>query len=230
MKDLLEKLVGLVPAYFEDLLPLVSGPKGFVAGRLVRERAMQGALTFLAVSFSIAWILKIPFLRGDPLLELGTDGVFFLVNVMAYGTALFAAWRLVGGRADIQNFLTVHFYYSSIVNFIDTAVFLCIMGTMRAVDPLLYKDFYDAVTGGKMASFMIENSERLLANPAYRLSLGLRAAGFVAFLTWMCVGWGAYREINQLSKVRSTVAGLLFLAFCLPVTAFILLVANALVR
>ncbi len=137
MKDLLEKLIGLIPAYFDDLLPLVSGPKRFIAKRLSSdELAMQKALIFLAVSFLIGWVLKIPLLRGDPFLELGTDSAFVLIQVMAYGGALYLAWRIAGGSAAMQKFLTIHFYYSGILKLIETSLHLGIMGTIRAADPL----------------------------------------------------------------------------------------------
>ncbi len=231
MKDLLEKLIGLIPAYFDDLLPLVSGPKRFIAKRLSSdELAMQKALIFLAVSFLIGWVLKIPLLRGDPFLELGTDSAFVLIQVMAYGGALYLAWRIAGGSAAMQKFLTIHFYYSGILKLIETSLHLGIMGTIRAADPALFKEFYDVAYSGNMASFVIKNSERLLANPGYRLSLWVQFVGYGTLLTWIFVGWGAFRELNQLSKVRSIMAGLLFFVFWFPVTALTFLIANALAK
>src|SRR4030095_6762655 len=122
MKDLFEKLIGLVPAYFDALLPLVTGPKHFIAKRVSRDKsAMQKALVFLAVSFLIGWILKIPLSRKDnPLLELGPDGVFVLIYIMTYGAALCLAWRIAGGRAEIQRFLIIHFYYSGVLTLLVT--------------------------------------------------------------------------------------------------------------
>jgi hypothetical protein len=231
MKELLEKLIGLIPAYFGDLLPLISGPKSFIAKRISGdEPAMQKALIFLAVSFLIGWALKTPWLRGDPFLELATDGAFVLIYVLAYGGALYLAWRIAGGRAEIQKFLTIHFYYSGILGFIQTILALGMMGTIRAADPVLYKEIYDVAYSGNMVLFAINNSERLIASPGYRFSLLVQFVGFGAMLTWIFVGWGAYRELNQLSKVRSFMAGLLFFVFCIPVEALTFLIANALIK
>jgi hypothetical protein len=199
MKDLFEKLIGLVPAYFDALLPLVTGPKHFIAKRLSRDKsAMQKALVFLAVSFLIGWILKIPLSRKDnPLLELGPDGVFVLIYIMTYGAALCLAWRIAGGRAEIQKFLIIHFYYSGVLTLLVTSLYLGVMGTIRAADPTLYKEIYDAVYGGNFAAFLIQNSERLLAAPGYQLSLWVQVVGYGAMLIWIFVGWGAYRELNK---------------------------------
>jgi hypothetical protein len=49
-------------------------------------------------------------------------------------------------------------------------------------------------------------------------------------LAWIFAGWGAYRQLNGLSRLRSFGAGLLFLVFCLPVTAFVFVLGNALVK
>ena len=64
----LEKLLGFIPAYFDDLLSLVSGPKRFIAERLSRdELAMQKALVFLVVSIFISWGLQTPWIQSNPL-------------------------------------------------------------------------------------------------------------------------------------------------------------------
>jgi hypothetical protein len=231
MKDLLEKLLGLIPAYFDDLLPLISGPKRFIAGRLSSDQpAMQKALIFLAVSFLISWVLKIPLSRGDPLLELGAGGAFVLIYVLAYGCALYLAWRTAGGRAEIQKFLPIYFYYAGVLKLLMTITYLGTMGTMRAADPALYKEIYDAAYGGNIVAFLMRNSGRLLASPGYRLSLWVQCMGYGAMLIWFVVGWGAYRELNQLSKIRSITAGLLFFVYCFPVAALTFLIANALVK
>ena len=231
MKEIFERLVGLIPTYFEALFPLLTGPKRFIAERLSSdESATQKALIFLAISFAIGWILKIPLSRGDPLLELGTDSVFALMNVLAYGTALYLAWRIAGGRAGLQKFLTIHFYYAGVLLLLATGLYLGFAGTVRAFDPALFKELHDAAYAGNLAAFLIENKERLLASSAYRASLLVQFAGFGAMLAWIFAGWGAYRELNRLSRLRSMGAGLLFFVFCFPVTAFIFVVGNALVK
>jgi len=231
MKEILERLVGLVPAYFEALLPLLTGPKRFIAARLCGDAsAMQKALVFLAVSFAIGWVLKMPLSRGDPLLELGADAVFAFVYVVAYGVALYLAWRIAGARSGLQQFLTIHFYYAGILLLLVTGLYLGTMGTLRAGDPALFKEIHDATYAGKLATFLHENLQRLIASAAYRLSLPVQIAGFGAMLAWIFAGWGAYRQLNGLSRLRSFGAGLLFLVFCLPVTAFVFVLGNALVK
>lgn len=231
MKEILEKLIGLVPAYFETLFSLLTGPKRFIAERLTQdESAMKEALVFLAVSFALGWILKLPMVRGDPLLQLGAEGAFVLSYVLAYGLALHLAWRIAGGRSSLQKVLTIHFYFAGVFLLLMTLLFLGMMGTIRAIDAALFKELHDAAHGGDLAGFLMANRDRLLESAAYRMSLLVQLAGLGAMLAWVVAGWGAYRELNCLSRWHSIGAGLLFLAFCLPVTALVFVVANALIR
>jgi hypothetical protein len=227
----LEKHLGFIPAYFDDLLSLVSGPKRFIAERLSRdEPAIQKALIFLVVSIFISWGLQTPWIQSNPLLELITDIVFVLIYVMAYGGALYLAWYIAGGRSERQKFLTIHFYYSGVLKLMMTSVYLGTMGTLRAADPALFKAICNAAHGGSIVQFLSANSSQLLENPGFLLCLGVLYVGCGAMLTWIFAGWGAYRELNQLSKRRSIMAGLLFFAFCFPVTVVISVIANSLVR
>ncbi len=162
MKEIFEKLVGLIPAYFEALFPLLTGPKRFIAARLSSdEPAMSKALLFLAISFAIGWILKIPLSRGDPLLELGTGGAFELVNVLD-AMELRSTWRGASpeARPGLQKFLTIHFYYAGVLLLLATGLYLGFAGTIRAIDPALYKDLHDAAYAGNLAAFLVDNQAR----------------------------------------------------------------------
>ena len=231
MKDLFEKLIELIPTYLNDLFSLLSGPKRFIAERISgNEPAMEKALVFLSISFFIGWILKISLIRGDPFIELGSDAIFTLIYVLAYGGVLYAAWFIVGGRSDFKKFMTIHFYFAAILKIMMSFIFLGMMGAIRMVDPALYKDIFDAAYSGGIATFLISNKQQLLQNTGYRLSIMVQFVGFGAMLAWIFVGWGAYRELNQLSRLQSFAAGLLFILFCLPVTALMFLIANSLVK
>lgn len=231
MNDLFEKVVGLIPTYLDDLFSLLSGPKRFIAKRISgSEPAMEKALAFLAVSFFIGWILKISLIRGDPFIELGADAIFTLVYVSAYGSALYAAWFIVGGRSEFKRFMTIHFYYAAIIKLLMSFIFLGMMGAIRMVDPTLHKDIFDAAYSGSIAKFILNNEELLFQNTGYQFSMIVQFVGFSTMLIWIFIGWGAYREFNQLSRLRSILAGLLFILFCLPVTALTFVIANSLVK
>jgi hypothetical protein len=227
MKDLLEKLIGLIPAFFNDLLPLISSPKRYIAEQLSQdEKLIERALLFFGMCFSIGWLLKVPFSRADPLVELGTDASFVLLNVIGYGIVLYLAWRIVGGRGEKHKFFATTFYYAGVMQLLSSIVFLSMMGTIRATDPTFYKEMLDATYAGNFASFMMMRQERLAANPVIWVAL----AGYAGMLTWVVAGWGAYRKLNQVSRLRSCVAGVVFFIFAVPVAMLMFVIGNALLK
>jgi len=231
MKDFLEKIIRLIPGYFSDLLGLVSGPKRFVADRLSRkDLTMEGPLRFVAVSFMISWIIKAPLNRLDPIIELGADGGFVLACVVLYGGAICLAWRIVGGRAGLKQFFATNFYYAGILMLLSALFYLASMGLLRALDPGIYRELSDAVYGGGLASFVLENIDRLGQSTAFRFYMVLQVIGLLSMLVWVVIGWGGYRALNKLTRLRSVVAGALFVLFCVPVAAFTFLIANALMK
>src|SRR5512138_1938426 len=137
MKELLERVVDVIPAYVTDFLGLIAGPKRFISDRLDQEEpAIQGALVFFGASFAISWIIQAPLMQPDyplqPLSNLGTDAVFVLICGGAYGAAICLAWRLVGGKAGLSLFFVIHFYYAGVLLVIMAATFLVMMGIIRA--------------------------------------------------------------------------------------------------
>jgi len=69
----------------------------------------------------------------------------------------------------------------------------------------------------------------LLTNPNFRLAVLFLFVALGTGAVWMFIGWGAYRELNGLTKLRSAIAASLFTMFCAPVMAVTYLIANALV-
>jgi hypothetical protein len=66
---------------------------------------------------------------------------------------------------------------------------------------------------------VIRNYDRLMASNA-GIPLQFTASFFVSVvLLWIVAGWGAYRELNHLSRLRSAIAFILFAGFSIPVIA-----------
>lgn len=232
VKELLERVVGVFPVYFDGLLSLLSGPKTYVAERLKVDgpSALKNALLFLGITHLLQWTLKIPLERGDPLLGLSSDTVFVLILILSYGAALLMAWRLVGARIELRTFFTVHFYFSAIFLVLMAILFLCMTGVLRMLDPALYARILEATHNGSALTFMTQNIEQLIGNRAYRASMVAQFLGMSGILLWMFAGWGAYRELGGVSRTRSFLAAILFAVFCVPVLVVTNAIATALVK
>ena len=210
----------------------MAGPKSFITNRIHGDDfTLEKALIFLAISFSICWILETPWIRGDPLLELGSDISFTFMYILGYRSSLYIAWYIVGGRSEFKKFIIIHLYFSSVIKLIITFTFLCMTGLLKIMDPILFKDFVDSIySGNSIAIFLMKNEEFLFNNIAFQLFILGMHLGLGLILAWIFVGWGTYRELNQLSKFKSTLASFLFLVFCLPVMMITSLIAFSLIK
>jgi hypothetical protein len=228
MSNLLERAIEIGPGYLSDLLSLIQQPKRFVARRVSqRPLPMRDALTFLTISFALSWIIKMSFLRSAPWLEVLPDAVFVLLEVLVYGAVICVAWRAVRGRAELQKVFVIHFYYSGIFLMLIATWFLLVMGILRSADPAFYDAMWEAVYGGRMLSFALESADHLSQSPAAMpMALGL-LLGLAATIAWVFAGWGAYRELNRLSRLRSAMAATIFVVLWFPISTMIFFVANA---
>jgi hypothetical protein len=225
VKELLERLVTLVPAYFADLLRLTTGPKRFLSKR---TRTWTDGLLFLAVSFLLTFVMQLPLSRTDPLLEGAAEAAFVLGYVVLYGYAVFFSWRAVGGRAPIERFFAIHFYVAGVLKIIMSVTFMIVIGVLRMADPAAYEEMNKAVYAGN-ALWFVTNADRLIDQPAWQSAMAITLIGLSAMLAWLWTIWGAYREVNRLSRLRSTVAFVIFCAACVPIYIVTSIIANALI-
>jgi hypothetical protein len=225
LKELLERLVTLVPAYFADLVQFTAGPKRFLTKR---TRTWNDGLTFLAISFLLTFIVQLPLSRTDPLLDAATSAAFVLFYVVLYGYAVLLSWRAVGGTAPIERFFAIHFYVAGVLKLILSAVFMTAMGLIRMGDPSAYEEMNNAIYSGNVLWF-VTNAERFAYQPVWQMAGALAVIGVLAMLAWILTIWGAYREVNRLSKTRSAVAFVIFCAACVPIYIVTSIIANALV-
>jgi hypothetical protein len=229
MQDFLKELAAAIPAYFEDLVLLVSGPKRFAADRIAKHHhPLKKSLIFLCISFLIVSVLLLPLGPSDPWPLIGSAAIFTLFYTFAYAAVMHVAWRLVGGVASFRKVLPIYLYFAGVLELLMVITFLATAGAMKAVDPATYKELIDAIQGGNYFLFLNENMDRLLASRALRVGMPIELLCYCAILIWFIAGWGAYRQLHGVSRLRSVIAGILFLLFSLPVTAVVSIIASLL--
>jgi hypothetical protein len=143
---------------------------------------------------------------------------------LGYGAAVCIAWRTVAGRADVQKLFVVHFYYSGVLILLMSGWFMTLMGILKAGSPQFYASMMDSVNRGN-PNFFFEpgNPDALLQARGFLLVF---RGGMAAAIAWCIAGWGAYRELNRLSALRSAVAAAVFVALSIPVSAVFLYFAS----
>lgn len=230
MVEFIKQFLAIFPAYFDDLIKLITGPKRFVADRLNRrDQTLKKSLLFLAVSYLIVTLVNLPLNQGQPQLLLVAPAIFTLLYVCGYACATHASWRLVGGSAPFQQVLPIYFYYAGVLELIMAVTYFAMMGALRTIDPGLYQKLMDAAHAGKLFRYMIDNAESLGASSAIQAMSFIEFLGLGVMIVWFIAGWGAYRTLNGLSKFRSVMAALLFVLLSIPVTVLSAAVAVALV-
>jgi hypothetical protein len=219
MKDLLEKILSYLPVYIPDLVRLVSSPKHFVAEHNKgNEGELIKAFTFFGVSLSIFFILQADVtVRGRGFVtDAAIHGTLYLLFVVIFSAILRFSWKIVGGKAEYEGFLITSSYYVGVL-LVGTAIAtLGFTGILRLVYPDAYTWFIQ---------YLVAPSLWSAYNLDPRVSGGILVA-FMGFLSvevltlgWGLVGWGAYRELNQLPRSRSCAALFLTILFSVPLAA-----------
>lgn len=228
MHEALERILGHIPAYLRTLSNIVPNPKRFIQGQFSQgDRQLENALVFLGISFLIGWVAKSSF--GDhSLMDLATDAVFLFIGILAFGLVLCLVWRVVNGRAQIQKLLIVHFYYSGVLYIFYSCWFLITIGIIRIGNPAFYKLLMDNVHRANMKPFTEPESVAAISHsPGFLIAY---VVGLLAIIAWFFVGWGAYRELNRLSKLRSALAAALFVPSAFVVGILIFMMSAAVVK
>jgi len=216
MKDLLEKILSYLPVYIPDLVRIVSGPKRFVAER---NKGSEGdlikAFTFLGISMSIFFILQAPLAATgrDFFTDTASHGIQYLFFIVAFSAVLRLSWNIVGGKANYQRYLLTSCYYAGATSIGLAIAGLCFIGVLRVFYRESYALFVKAVT--TVDPLGVSRAEpKVLRGIVVAFIVFLIVS--VPTLVWGIIGWGAYREFDQLSRPRSGLALFLTILFSLP--------------
>jgi len=225
MKDLLEKVLAHIPKYVRDLMSVLSGPKSFL-----RERnrgtgdELEQALIFLGMTFSLVFLIQFPLLYSgrEFWAAFATQLGILLLTLVLAAFALRLAWKCVGGKATAVRLLETYCYLSG------GATFLLIVPLMMSL--LVLKEFVPYAF--QVSTTLRDDAGRSILDPDVLLKLQAELAlhpqaelaytvlhyiGLSLVAVFAVIGWGAYREINGVSKAKSALAFVLLVIFCVPV-------------
>lgn len=203
MYDFVKLALAQIPQYFMDLVEVTTHPKSF----LRRKRgggpdAANEACIFYGVTLLIATIFMVPSLPKAEGFERNVlmAAVFQGLMLMLSLIVIRIAWKLVGGQATIRQLFVCTAYLSGPTTFVLLMFF--------NVGDVLFRF---AETGGQA------------------ISNGSAMIGAALAFVWATLGWGAYRTVNRVSRLRSAVAYLLSAILSMPVVLIgILLLGNIL--
>src|SRR5579872_3281658 len=140
--DLISRLLAALPVYGRQLIALVVAPKTTMLQQdLDSESALRDAMTFLAVSFGIAFIAELPLLAEGKNKEL-VFGVLAISSALAFAwnvAFLALAWKMVGAKLSMKKVIVATSYFSGVSTLIFLSFYLIAAGTLRILDPVAYE-------------------------------------------------------------------------------------------
>ena len=221
MKDLIEKILDYLPRYLLVFGVVFSGPKKFIAERrLNAEEEWGNALLFLAISATlVAIVATLTQAAGKDLWsQVAGTALGLLIAVTLGATSVRISWWLVGGRADAQSFFITYAYTFGVVIIIFVAFQVLGVGVFKMLDPDLH---------AKALKKQATESE-LTSSTVYLVVLAINIVGFLVVSLWGFIAWGAYRQLNGLSKFRSSLALMIQGVLSIPIAAAVFFVVSAL--
>ncbi len=204
MQALAEKLMAALPMYGRQLLALLLGPKSAVLAQdLESDSAVGQALTFLAVSFGIAFIAQIPFLpdKGNKELMFGVLAIQSALSFALNVAIVILAWRIVGARLAWKKVVVATCYFCGVSTILFLCVYLIAAGTFKALDPVGFQQV--------MSSTVADPLEMWNSN-GYKAFWALIGVALIVSYAWIFCVWGGYRQLLQVTRLRSAVALSLF--------------------
>ncbi len=213
MSDYIQRIIAYLPSFISELLALVSGPKRFIHRLdLEDKKNLTRALVYAAIAYIIATVLlpsdfkQVEVFDANLLLQMGK----YLVIILLMAIALYTAWRLVGGKAPIHHFVIIYCYYSGTQFLLIAIIIGTALKTLQIENEALYDRLVLLLNMPPSPEIQSEIA-RLGTDPACQQAKAIFAVGVVLILFWFVCFWGAYRELNGLSKGRSAIAFVLAL-------------------
>jgi hypothetical protein len=197
MNDLFSKALTGLPAYISQVLGLLSGPKAFVLQRdLETPESATEAYTFLAITLFLTLFAQVSILpeQKDYLLTFTSLAVIATFGLIIMAAALYCAWRIVGGKLSFRTSFIVSCYFSGISTLILLVFVLFAAGFLRAKDPANATQILQGATPADPTG------------AAYVGFMSIVGVGLIAVYVWIFVVWGAYRQLNDVSRGRSAIA------------------------
>jgi hypothetical protein len=227
MKDLFEQILKYLPHYLTEFGSAFSGPKSFIATKLRPDAddAFGEALLFVGISLALVLLMY------TPLRPAGKDFwsfaipyfVSYVITLPLAAMAIRATWWIVGGRAPARQFFITYLYYFGVAVVLLGAIELVAHGFFKTFDPQLYQEFFGTTQKAQSTQDWLESHTDLLHryNQSYVTFIAaiISGMGYLILFVWGLIGWGAYRRLNGLSKLRSFAALIISWILGIPVVA-----------
>jgi hypothetical protein len=206
MKDLVEKILAYLPNFLTDFIAVFSRPKSTIRNKNTQaEENFAPSLIFLTISVCISVVMTSAFRPpgADIWSTLAVQTVIVVLLSILLAASLRLSWFIVGGKANFISFFVTYAYFGGIGSVIFTLFVVLSQSVFKVFD----SDLYRLVQESKLNN---QPTPDVSDSIAAMTSGGIVIFGYLFLSLWGIVSWGAYRELNNLSKTRSLLAFFLF--------------------
>lgn len=232
MKDIVSLVLSQIVHYLRDLFGIIVRPKRFVRTRNhYSEASLTQSLTFMGISFALCSILLSGLLPAgtDFLARTARNALFCLMTAVSQAVALKFSWRLAGGRANFGRQVVTLFYFGGPFLLIFAVLLLFALGVLQFTFPDFFEPFKNFIMlGGRDNGEFHRSLVAVLSSdraPSFLLAMAPSFLSFAVPWIWVYAGWGAYRELNAVSKTRSFFAGVIYAFLVILILAFFSFIA-----
>jgi hypothetical protein len=219
--DILKEFIAYGPNFISDLAKLLSGPKTFL---LTLDRRSGGviarAIVFFVISVAIAFLFKIASQPDHKDIIVGFIALITItaVQIMISCAAVKLSFRIVGGHGAYLDHLIFYLYAVGPAIILGGFAWIVCLGVVKQAFPGREKDlstymegFVDPIEASRLFNQL--NKDDLILS-VYAITFTFSVVGVV----WLLNCWGAFRQLNAIGRMRSTVAFLLFSVLAWPLT------------
>lgn len=203
MKDLIELILKNLTTYVGVLSAVTAAPKSSVAELIKRQDPLEKATVFACTTAALGLALQAPLLTAgqDFTIVAGSMFVVKIVSILAFSSAVFWSFRMLGGQSDFRTTLCVYLYLICPLYLLFTLLDLVVLGLLSS-DPAMAASWQRGwnLTPEQLDSLMRVAPGR--ANMVATLALAMPLSTPV----WFSICWGAFRTIHGVSKWRSALA------------------------
>lgn len=203
VKEIITQLFKVIPEFLINLFKIIASPREFPLSKLPKEESdtktsLEESLKFILISYVLTILLTAWKNNTDNFYkDLGVVAISTLINISIFAFATFTGWKIFGSKHKFLDYFIIYSYLSGVV-FIDIALFGIISdGYIKFFD----KELYDNLL--KVKGYKLTFNSEWFHNTTYQVGWGIIGFGFLISIIWGWIGWGAYRIMNNFTKLKS---------------------------
>jgi hypothetical protein len=232
MKEIIERALHYGPEWIRDLINLVSGPKTFLAQLdLTEESTRNRALLFWLGAGIVVFMSELPFSsqHDDVWMSFLQTTIFHLLAAVILAGLVKVGFALVGGKASFMAMFVLSLFISGVSRVIWASGIPVSKAIVRLDEPDQYAAF-EAATNDMMSMRVDAALQQFTAigSPTILVALFVSVAVSLAAFIWLIVAWGAYRQINEVTKRRSFFAFITVVLLQIPLASLMALAQRGL--